>query len=175
MKSKIFVDYFHYFWSGFKAYAFTILRTCKTTTGFCSLLLPWGDKFLIQFILFFYQVTRSIGDDDLKPAVTAEPEITETIMTPEDEYLVSSMELMGGGSNKKTNKQTIKFQTQYPIFKLSTWFTNLSFGYYDASVTTEENSCMFSLWYVNVQHFCWGFIIQSFGMHKGWNSELIVG
>ncbi|XP_024037571.1 protein kinase and PP2C-like domain-containing protein isoform X2 [Citrus clementina] len=34
------------------------------------------------------QVTRSIGDDDLKPAVTAEPEITETIMTPEDEYLV---------------------------------------------------------------------------------------
>ncbi|XP_048435403.1 protein kinase and PP2C-like domain-containing protein isoform X2 [Pyrus x bretschneideri] len=34
------------------------------------------------------QVTRSIGDDDLKPAVTAEPEITETILSPEDEYLV---------------------------------------------------------------------------------------
>ncbi|KAJ7976545.1 putative Protein kinase [Quillaja saponaria] len=34
------------------------------------------------------QVTRSIGDDDLKPAVTAEPEITETILSEEDEFLV---------------------------------------------------------------------------------------
>ncbi|XP_068666031.1 protein kinase and PP2C-like domain-containing protein [Aristolochia californica] len=34
------------------------------------------------------QVTRSIGDDDLKPAVTAEPEITETLLSLEDEYLV---------------------------------------------------------------------------------------
>ncbi|XP_030463730.2 protein kinase and PP2C-like domain-containing protein [Syzygium oleosum] len=34
------------------------------------------------------QVTRSIGDDDLKPAVTAEPEITETVLSVEDEYLV---------------------------------------------------------------------------------------
>ncbi|XAR48317.1 Phosphoprotein phosphatase [Bertholletia excelsa] len=34
------------------------------------------------------QVTRSIGDDDLKPAVTAEPEITETKLSVEDEYLV---------------------------------------------------------------------------------------
>ncbi|XP_024031130.1 protein kinase and PP2C-like domain-containing protein isoform X2 [Morus notabilis] len=34
------------------------------------------------------QVTRSIGDDDLKPAVTAEPEITETILSEKDEYLV---------------------------------------------------------------------------------------
>ncbi|KAK3218035.1 hypothetical protein Dsin_012005 [Dipteronia sinensis] len=34
------------------------------------------------------QVTRSIGDDDLKPAVTAEPEITETVLSPEDEFLV---------------------------------------------------------------------------------------
>ncbi|KAL5707707.1 protein-serine/threonine phosphatase [Ranunculus cassubicifolius] len=34
------------------------------------------------------QVTRSIGDDDLKPAVTAEPEITETILTFEDEFIV---------------------------------------------------------------------------------------
>ncbi|CAH9127525.1 unnamed protein product [Cuscuta epithymum] len=34
------------------------------------------------------QVTRSIGDDDLKPAVTAEPEISETIMCPDDEYIV---------------------------------------------------------------------------------------
>ncbi|CAA6673195.1 unnamed protein product [Spirodela intermedia] len=34
------------------------------------------------------QVTRSIGDDDLKPAVTAEPEITETSLSADDEYLV---------------------------------------------------------------------------------------
>ncbi|GMH08102.1 hypothetical protein Nepgr_009942 [Nepenthes gracilis] len=34
------------------------------------------------------QVTRSIGDDDLKPSVTAEPEITETFLSEEDEYLV---------------------------------------------------------------------------------------
>ncbi|KAI4363959.1 hypothetical protein MLD38_020111 [Melastoma candidum] len=34
------------------------------------------------------QVTRSIGDDDLKPAVTAEPEITETTLAKDDEYLV---------------------------------------------------------------------------------------
>jgi len=34
------------------------------------------------------QVTRSIGDDDLKPAVTAEPEISETLLSSEDEYLV---------------------------------------------------------------------------------------
>ncbi|CAM8981929.1 unnamed protein product [Rhodiola kirilowii] len=34
------------------------------------------------------QVTRSFGDDDLKPFVTAEPEITETVLTVDDEYLV---------------------------------------------------------------------------------------
>ncbi|KAL8172212.1 hypothetical protein V2J09_024016 [Rumex salicifolius] len=34
------------------------------------------------------QVTRSIGDDDLKPAVTAEPEITEYTLSSEDEFLV---------------------------------------------------------------------------------------
>ncbi|KAK7344904.1 hypothetical protein VNO77_15128 [Canavalia gladiata] len=34
------------------------------------------------------QVTRSIGDDDLKPAVTAEPEITESTLCGEDEFLV---------------------------------------------------------------------------------------
>ncbi|VAH60913.1 unnamed protein product [Triticum turgidum subsp. durum] len=33
------------------------------------------------------QVTRSIGDDDLKPAVTALPEITETDLTADDEFL----------------------------------------------------------------------------------------
>ncbi|OAY69556.1 Protein kinase and PP2C-like domain-containing protein [Ananas comosus] len=34
------------------------------------------------------QVTRSIGDDDLKPAVTARPEITETSLSADDEFLV---------------------------------------------------------------------------------------
>ncbi|XP_047317643.1 protein kinase and PP2C-like domain-containing protein [Impatiens glandulifera] len=34
------------------------------------------------------QVTRSIGDDDLKPAVTAEPEVIETTLSEYDEYLV---------------------------------------------------------------------------------------
>lgn len=34
------------------------------------------------------QVTRSIGDDDLKPAVTSEPEITETELLAKDEFLV---------------------------------------------------------------------------------------
>lgn len=33
-------------------------------------------------------MTRSIGDDDLKPAVSAEPEITETVLTSQDDYLV---------------------------------------------------------------------------------------
>ncbi|XP_037495003.1 protein kinase and PP2C-like domain-containing protein [Jatropha curcas] len=34
------------------------------------------------------QVTRSIGDDDLKPAVSAEPDISETTLSAEDEFLV---------------------------------------------------------------------------------------
>ncbi|KAL6525597.1 hypothetical protein OROHE_015904 [Orobanche hederae] len=34
------------------------------------------------------RVTRSIGDDDLKPFVTAEPEITEILLSVEDEYIV---------------------------------------------------------------------------------------
>ena len=38
--------------------------------------------------LSLQQVTRSIGDDDLKPAVTAEPEMTETDLSAEDEFLV---------------------------------------------------------------------------------------
>lgn len=42
---------------------------------------------------YFTQVTRSIGDDDLKPAVTAEPEITENTLHAEDEFLVRSFML----------------------------------------------------------------------------------
>uniref|UniRef100_A0A0D9V1T1 Protein kinase and PP2C-like domain-containing protein n=1 Tax=Leersia perrieri TaxID=77586 RepID=A0A0D9V1T1_9ORYZ len=34
------------------------------------------------------QVTRSIGDDDLKPAVTAQPEVIETVLSSDDEFLV---------------------------------------------------------------------------------------
>nr|CAB3473251.1 unnamed protein product [Digitaria exilis] len=34
------------------------------------------------------QVTRSIGDDDLKPAVTAQPEVIETELSDDDEFLV---------------------------------------------------------------------------------------
>ncbi|CAO2179638.1 unnamed protein product [Urochloa humidicola] len=34
------------------------------------------------------QVTRSIGDDDLKPAVTAQPEVVETALSDDDEFLV---------------------------------------------------------------------------------------
>ena len=50
-----------------------------------------------QLMMFFInsstlkQVTRSIGDDDLKPAVTAEPEITETVLTSQDDCLVNSI------------------------------------------------------------------------------------
>lgn len=44
---------------------------------------------MLYWLVSFYQVTRSIGDDDLKPAVTAEPEITETILSVEDEFLVN--------------------------------------------------------------------------------------
>lgn len=33
-------------------------------------------------------MTRSIGDDDLKPYVTAEPEVDETLLSAEDEYIV---------------------------------------------------------------------------------------
>lgn len=36
-------------------------------------------------------MTRSIGDDDLKPAVTAEPEITESVLSVEDEFLVKPL------------------------------------------------------------------------------------
>lgn len=51
-------------------------------------------KMIFQMLFSFSslkQVTRSIGDDDLKPAVTAEPEITETILSAEDEYLVRTI------------------------------------------------------------------------------------
>lgn len=46
-----------------------------------------------KFCWLSTQVTRSIGDDDLKPAVTAEPEITESTLSAEDEFLVRSLML----------------------------------------------------------------------------------
>ncbi|RRT75587.1 hypothetical protein B296_00031061 [Ensete ventricosum] len=39
------------------------------------------------------QVTRSIGDDDLKPAVTANPEIIVTCISADDDFLVFYFEL----------------------------------------------------------------------------------
>lgn len=56
---------------------------------FCSLRIIY--QLLSSDILL--QVTRSIGDDDLKPAVTAEPEITETVLSAEDEYIVRNSEI----------------------------------------------------------------------------------
>ncbi|KAG0462740.1 hypothetical protein HPP92_021216 [Vanilla planifolia] len=48
------------------------------------------------------QVTRSIGDGDLKPAVTAEPEIIETTLSADDEFLVMASDgLWDAVSNKE--------------------------------------------------------------------------
>lgn len=47
-----------------------------------------------DFLSFYFtQVTRSIGDDDLKPAVIAEPEVTESNLSAEDEFLVRNFTL----------------------------------------------------------------------------------
>ncbi|CAL5345355.1 unnamed protein product [Camellia sinensis] len=54
------------------------------------------------------QVTRSIGDDDLKPAVTAEPEITETILFVEDEYLRWLWDVMSNAKIVCIIKDTVK-------------------------------------------------------------------
>ncbi|THG18863.1 hypothetical protein TEA_026696 [Camellia sinensis var. sinensis] len=49
--------------------------------------IPLGDEGIPSLLAYQKSYARSIGDDDLKPAVTAEPEITETILFVEDEYL----------------------------------------------------------------------------------------
>ncbi|KAL8493670.1 hypothetical protein ACS0TY_024743 [Phlomoides rotata] len=58
------------------------------------------------------QVTRSIGDDDLKPFVTAEPEITETLLSSEDEYIVMASDglwdVMSNGDVVSIIKDTVK-------------------------------------------------------------------
>ncbi|CAL5411635.1 unnamed protein product [Camellia sinensis] len=54
------------------------------------------------------QVMRSIGDDDLKPAVTAEPEITETILFVEDEYLRWLWDVMSNAKIVCIIKDTVK-------------------------------------------------------------------
>ncbi|CAL5409168.1 unnamed protein product [Camellia sinensis] len=51
---------------------------------------------------------RSIGDDDLKPAVTAEPEITETILFVEDEYLRWLWDVMSNAEIVCIIKDTVK-------------------------------------------------------------------
>ncbi|KAI5064100.1 hypothetical protein GOP47_0020770 [Adiantum capillus-veneris] len=52
------------------------------------------------------QVTRSIGDDDLKPAVTAEPEVTELILTENDEFLIIASD---GLWDKISNEEAVSF------------------------------------------------------------------
>ncbi|CAK7339874.1 unnamed protein product [Dovyalis caffra] len=58
------------------------------------------------------QVTRSIGDDDLKPAVTAEPEIIETVLSAEDEFLVMASDglwdVMSSADVIRIIKDTVK-------------------------------------------------------------------
>ncbi|THF94781.1 hypothetical protein TEA_007169 [Camellia sinensis var. sinensis] len=49
--------------------------------------IPLGDEGIPSLLAYQKSYARSIGDDDLKPAVTAEPEMTETILFVEDEYL----------------------------------------------------------------------------------------
>ncbi|CAL5418114.1 unnamed protein product [Camellia sinensis] len=54
------------------------------------------------------QVTRSIGDDDMKPVVTTEPEITETILYVEDEYLRWLWDVMSNAKIVCIIKDTVK-------------------------------------------------------------------
>ncbi|CAL5387232.1 unnamed protein product [Camellia sinensis] len=54
------------------------------------------------------QVTRSIGDDDLKPAMIAEPEITETILFVKDEYLRWLWDVMSNAEIVCIIKDTVK-------------------------------------------------------------------
>lgn len=55
-------------------------------SNFCMVCAIWS--ILKTQSIVVPQVTRSIGDDDLKPYVTAEPGITETSLSAEDEYIV---------------------------------------------------------------------------------------
>ncbi|THG15705.1 hypothetical protein TEA_018291 [Camellia sinensis var. sinensis] len=59
-------------------------------------------------------VTRSISDDDPKPAVTAEPEITETILFVEDEYLVRFWLAMALGCYEQRRDCIIKDTMKEP-------------------------------------------------------------
>ncbi|CAL5321625.1 unnamed protein product [Camellia sinensis] len=54
------------------------------------------------------QVTQSIGDDDMKPVVIAEPEITETILYVEDEYLRWLWDVMSNAEIVCIIKDTVK-------------------------------------------------------------------
>ncbi|XP_027067259.1 protein kinase and PP2C-like domain-containing protein isoform X1 [Coffea arabica] len=60
------------------------------------------------------QVTRSIGDDDLKPAVTAEPEITETILSAADEYIVMASDGLWDVMNEADVVSIIKDTVKEP-------------------------------------------------------------
>ncbi|CAL5385171.1 unnamed protein product [Camellia sinensis] len=50
----------------------------------------------------------SIGDDDMKPVVIAEPEITETILYVEDEYLRWLWDVMSNAEIVCIIKDTVK-------------------------------------------------------------------
>nr|GEW36252.1 importin-5-like isoform X2 [Tanacetum cinerariifolium] len=54
----------------------------------CNMLCCYVDELKKGFFPWVDKVTLSIGDDHLKPGVTAEPEITKTILSDDDEYLV---------------------------------------------------------------------------------------
>eukprot|EP00271_Cylindrocystis_brebissonii_P013222 TRINITY_DN328_c0_g1_i5.p1 TRINITY_DN328_c0_g1~~TRINITY_DN328_c0_g1_i5.p1 ORF type:complete len:470 (+),score=99.66 TRINITY_DN328_c0_g1_i5:507-1916(+) len=52
------------------------------------------------------EVTRSLGDGDLKPSVTADPKIMEHVLTPDDEFMVMASD---GLWEKMTNEEMITF------------------------------------------------------------------
>lgn len=52
------------------------------------------------------QVTRSIGDDDLKPGVSAYPEITDATLTANDDFLIIASD---GLWDKVSNEEAISF------------------------------------------------------------------
>ncbi|KAH7283371.1 hypothetical protein KP509_34G003700 [Ceratopteris richardii] len=52
------------------------------------------------------QVTRSIGDDDLKPYVTAEPEVNELKLDENDEFLIIASD---GLWDKMSNEEAVSF------------------------------------------------------------------
>eukprot|EP00899_Mesostigma_viride_P022588 jgi/Mesvir1/3513/Mv11990-RA.1 len=61
------------------------------------------------------QVTRSIGDSDLKPAVTAEPEVTTVDLRPEDEFLVLASDGMWDVLSNEDVLEFIRVTVKDPV------------------------------------------------------------